>query len=714
MQAGRPRASAHGDISSRGTHGMGEALHLLDPAAADVLLRRSGVPTVPQRLAASATGAGSAAAEVGFPVALKAAAPGLLHKSDRGAVRLGLASVDDVVAEAEAMAARIPDVTGFLVQRMASPGLELIVGLRRDPLFGPLVLVGLGGVWVEALNDVARRLAPVDHAAALAMLDELRGARLLDGYRGAPPVDRETLAEVIVAVGRLAGNEPQLVEVDLNPVIAGSAGAVVVDARLLEGLPSQERARAAAPIEAVRRLMNPRSIAVVGASATRAKQGGRLFHYLIKHGFPGPLYAVNPNATQVMGRPCVPSVADLPEVPDLACLMVPADAVPGVLEECGAKGIRSAVIYTAGFAEVGDAGRAKQGVLVAVARAHDIRLCGPNTAGIVNAPAATCAAFGMAFEVDRMPPGEIAFLTQSGALGSSLLSRSWEQGIGFSHWVCAGNEADLTLSDYLAALVEDATTRVVAVFMETLRDPDGFAAACRRARALGKPIVVYKTGASEAGQRAVLSHTASLAGDDAVYDAFFRAHGVVRVHDLQGLVDAAVALAWQPAPRGPRIGVVSASGGACSVVADECARNGLVLPTLSTGAELRIRGVIPPFGVSQNPVDVTMQVTVDPGMVGEIAEVLLAEDNVDALLVLMTTNADPPALEVAKGVVRAASSTTKPVIVVRVGADFLAPESVPYYRASRLPLFPMPDRAVRALRAMVDHGTLVASARGGE
>jgi acyl-CoA synthetase (NDP forming) len=416
----------------------------------------------------------------------------------------------------------------------------------------------------------------------------------------------------------------------------------------------------------------------------------------------------------VMGKPSFPSVAALPETPDLACVMVPADAVPGVLAECGAKGIRSAIIYTAGFAETGAAGRVQQDDLLAIARAYGMRLCGPNTAGIVNVPATTCAAFGMAFEAERMPPGEIAFLTQSGALGSSLLSRAWAEGIGFSHWICTGNEADLTLSDYLDALVDDPATRVIAVFMETVRDPARFVAACTRARERGKPVIVYKTGVSAVGQRAVQSHTASLAGDDTVYEAVFRATGVVRVHDLQGLVDAAVAFAWQPLPRGNRVGVISASGGACSVIADECARHGLTLPSLPKATVQRVRALIPPFGASQNPIDVTMEITVNPTMVGRVAEVLLAEECIDALVVLMTTNADPPALEVARGVVGAAAAGEKPVIVVRVGAEFLAPDSVPYYRASRIPLYPMPDRAVRALTAMVEYGVRITNAPGEE
>ena len=457
-------------------------------------------------------------------------------------------------------------------------------------------------------------------------------------------------------------------------------------------------------VGAVGRMLSPRSIVVVGASETPGSQGGRLFRYLIKHGFPGPLYAVNPRASEVMGRPCFPSVADLPETPDLACIMVPSGAVLDVVAECGRKGIGAAVVYTAGFAETGEQGQQEQAALVETARGYGVRLCGPNTAGLVNAGTATCAAFGMAFEVERMPPGSIAFLTQSGALGSSLLSRSWAQGIGFSHWICAGNEADLTLGEYLLYLADDPATRVIAIFMESVRDPAAFLEACRRARANGKPIVVYKTGASAVGQRAVRSHTAALAGDDRVYAAVFRRYGVVRVHDLQALIDAAVALSWQPPPRGNRVAVISASGGACSVIADECARYGLELPLLPARTVEEIARIIPPFGVAQNPIDVTMQITANPGMIGQAAELLLREDDVDALIVMLTTNAGAAALEVAKGVVGAARGSDKPVLVARVGAEFLAPESVAYYQEQQIPLFPMPDRVVKALKALVDAG----------
>lgn len=685
-----------------------QRVRTLDPEEARALLAPYGVALPRQELAATADAAARAAARVGFPVALKAVADGLLHRSDVGGVRLGLAGADAVRREAGDLAARIPGLRAFLVQEMVEPGIELIVGARRDPVFGPVVLAGLGGIWVEVMADTTLRLAPLRPGDAESMLDELRGSSLLRGARGRPGVDRSALVGLLEAVGRLAAERNDLAELDLNPVIAGLLGAVAVDAKVVlartEAVPTR---RSDTPADvAVARLLAPESIAVVGASSTRAKQGGRLFHYLVKHGFAGRLYAVNPARSEVMGKPSVPTVDDLPETPDLVCIAVPADAASEVLDACGRKGVRSAIVYASGFAESGPAGALKEGELAEAARRSGVRICGPNTAGVVNTERALCAAIGMAFEVDEIPRGGVSFLTQSGALGSALLSRCWSQGLGFSKWIATGNAADLDLSDYLSYLVDDPATHVIALFVEAIRDAETFLAAARRAKARGKPIVAYKTGASALGQRAVRSHTASLAGDDAVYSAAFRSCGVVRVNDLQALVDAAVALSWQPLPRGRRVGVLAASGGACSVVADECARHGLELPAFGAEAHRRIAALIPSFGVSQNPIDMTMEITVNPSVAGRLAEIVLEDPGIDALIVLLTTNADPPAFEIAKGVVNAARGSDKPVLVTRVGAEFLAPRSVAFYRESHIPLFVMPDQVVRALRVMVEFGTI--------
>jgi acetate---CoA ligase (ADP-forming) len=684
------------------------APRLLGPEETQALLEQYGIPFPRQRVVHSSDPAAvaSAASGLDWPLVLKATGPSLAHKSDIGGVKLGLQSTADLERAANDMQARIPDLTGYLIQEQAPAGIELIVGCQRDPAFGPVVLAGLGGIWVETLGDVSLRLAPVTHDEALTMLSNLKASTILDGLRGQPAVDRNAIADLIVRVSRLASEREDLVELDLNPVIAGPNGLVAVDARMFVGTATQAPAdgRQVSASTSVQSLLSPGSIAIVGASEDRAKPGGRLFHYLLKHGYAGRVYPVNPGTTVINGHRCYPSVADLPETPDLACIMTPSATIPGIVSECGTSGIKAAIVFASGFGEAGADGQQLQSEMVEAARLTGIRLCGPNTIGVVNSAESVsmCAAFGMAFEIDQMPRGDIAFITQSGALGSSLLSRAWADGIGFSHWVSSGNEADLTLSDYFSHLVDLSDARVIAIFMESLHDPAGFISAAERARSLGKRVVVYKTGASEAGRRAVQSHTGALAGDDRIYDAVFRSTGVARVDNLQALVDVAVALSRQPLPSGRRVGVISASGGACSVIADECARHGLELPLLRPATVERIRQLIPPFGASQNPIDVTVEINRNPEMIGQIAGILLDGDEIDVLVILMTTNADPPAIKVADGVISAAQGASKPVLVARVGAEFLAPASIARYREAGIPLVPMPDRVVRAVRAMVD------------
>lgn len=686
-------------------------LTLVGAEEAHALLAAYGIPTPAQRVAATAAEAAAAAEELGFPVVLKA--QGVVHKSDVGGVRLGLQDAAAVRAAAGEMTGAIAGLDGFLVQEMASSGVEIIVGGKRDPVFGGVVVVGFGGVWTELLGDVALRRAPVTEDEAHAMLGELRAGALLDGYRGAASRDRDALARIVAATSRLIAEHPEVEELDLNPVIAHETGALAVDARILRGaapvtapaghpsVPLDADAAAAA----IARLMRPRSVVVIGASRNASKQGGRLLSYLVKHGFEGQLYAVNPGADEIMGCPSFPTVGDLPEAPDLACVVVPAAAVADAVEQCGRRGIPTAIVCTAGFAETGEDGAGGQEAVLAAARRHGVRLVGPNTNGVASTASKLCASFSMSFEQDEMRAAPIALLTHSGALGSSLLGRLWERGVGFSHWISVGNEADLQLGEYLHWLAEQDDTRVIAVFMESVRDAGLLEAACRHAREHGKAVLVYKTGYSAAGRRAVQSHTSALAGDGAVYDAALDQLGAIRVPDLQTLLDAGIALAWQPAPRGPRVGVVSASGGACSVIADECARHGLEVPLLPKHLRARVAELIPPFASPQNPIDVTAEVMGTPGMIGNVLEVLHGHDDLDALVVMLTTNAEPGALDVAQGVTRVAATATKPIYVVRMGAESLAPNALALYREARVPVYPMPDMAIRALSAAVAFGT---------
>jgi acyl-CoA synthetase (NDP forming) len=683
----------------------------LDAAAVHALLAGAGFPVADQGIATTAEAAEREAARIGYPVALKATAPGLLHRGQAHGVRLNIDSAAALLEAAAELRATVEDIDGFMVQPMSPRGLEMVLGFRRDPLLGPVVMTGVGGELVEAIGDVAFRLAPVSQADAREMVAGLRLSSV-PALRKRFGAELGRLCNLITTVSAFAVEHPDVLELDLNPVILTAGSAVIVDAKVILGDrvgPLIAAGQVDVPSSAeLSRLLTPRSIAVIGASANQRKQGGRLFHYLVKHGFAGALYPVNPHESEILGRRCFRSVDELPDVPDLACIVVSAGGVEEVVAACGRRGIPAAAIFTSGFGETGVEGMRRQDAIVKVARTHGMRICGPNTAGLMNETARVCAAIGMAFEVESIPAGSVAMISQSGAIGSALLSRAWDQGLAVGRWVCTGNEADLTLGDYMIALVEDPGCSVIAIFMETLRDPRPFVSACAEARRAGKSVVVYKSGNSPAGRRAMQTHTGAIAGPDEVYDALFRSCGVIRVPDLQSLLDCSSALASLPLPAGDRVAVVSASGGACSVVADECARRSVPLAELSEATTRSIASLIPTFGVATNPVDVTMDVTVRPTMIADVARAVLQDPGVDALLVMLTTNADPPAAEVAQGLIEMVGTATKPVVIARLGAGFLAPRAMSMYREAHITVHPMPEPAVSVLRAMADAARVAA------
>lgn len=674
-------------------------LTLVGAATARELASDYGIAHPAQLVVDSTQAAVTAAESLGFPVVLKALGPSVIHKSDVGGVRLGLMSGEEVAAASEDVLGSVAGTDELLVQQMVRPGLvEMIVGAKQDPVFGPVVVVGVGGLWAEVLHDVALGLAPVSMDRAHEMLRSLKFFSVLAGARGKSGIELDALASLVVAVGKIAHDRPDLVEIDLNPVVCDDAGAVAVDLRFLQGavrtrLETRDRS------DAVSAIFAPRGIAVVGASRDENKQGSRLLANLLRHGRED-VVVIHPSATELQGQPVATGFDQLKEVPELACLAVPSSRVQDALEQCVAAGVRAAVLFGSGFAETGDASDAeREQTLTDLLERTDIAICGPNTAGVASAVNDLCASMGTAFSIGdgHLPVGTTALITQSGAIGGSLLSRLRQSGVGFSHWVATGNETDLTMSDYLSWLAKDSATETIVLFIEAIRDGEAFARACEEARANGKHILAFKTGSSVAGQAAVRSHTAALAGDEAVYEAAFNEFGVAQTSSMQALIDAAQLIDWQPLPAGSRVGVVSGSGGACSVVADECEVAGLELPPLRGKTKARVIEAIPPFGRAENPVDVTMQINVRPQMVGEVVQAMLDDDDFDSVLLMMTSNADPPAIEVARGVIEAARGSVKPVIVARMGAEELAPESLKMYEDARIPVVPMSDRAVASL-----------------
>lgn len=688
-------------------------------------LSACGFPVVRHVVVYSSAEAVNAAAQFGYPVVLKITGQWALHKSDVGGVRTGLRSAADVeesygrLTRLSEPAIEGPTQAGAVIVEPQLAGVEVLLGLRRDQSLGPFVVFGFGGVLAEVTADTAVAAAPVDRSGAGALIQAARVSRLLHGYRGQGAVGSESLdalVNLVVALSQFAVRHPEVVELDLNPVIVGGGAAVAVDARMVSE-PHEHGSRGTTEERRLPdALFEPRSIAVIGASRDPRKPGGRMLRYLVRHGYQGRIYPVNPNAAAVQGLEAVSSLGELAagEV-DLACITVPAEGVMPALRECAEAGVPAAIVCSAGFGEAGPAGKARQEQLVQIARSSPagMRLVGPNSNGVLTVQPPVFSAIGMALEIDPAPAGPVALLTQSGAIGSSLLSRGWDEQAEFSRWISTGNEADVALGECVEYLAGDPRTQVLLVFIEGIRDGAAFARAVGHCRANRKPVVAYKAGKSAAGRQAAVSHTGALAGDDLLYDAFFRAIGVVRVNSVHGLLDAGRVLARYPVPQGHRAGLVAMSGGAAAILADECAAAGLDVPALPGRTQQRVARLLPGFGSAGNPLDVTAEAISDPAVLLECVTAMVDCDAIDVVLVQLTTNAEPSASAIASGLAEVIQASAKPVLVGRLGSRRLAASGLETYQKARIPVFDSPERLVAAARVLVHQGGIQRRQPGG-
>jgi acetyl coenzyme A synthetase (ADP forming)-like protein len=559
-----------------------------------------GLPVPKEGLARSAEEAARLAREIGFPVALKIVSPDILHKTEAGGVQLGVSNAREVRQAYRTITANAwnyqPDVriTGVQVQQMVTGGSEVIVGIIRDPAFGPVVMFGLGGVFVETLQDTTFRLAPTTPTEALRMLDDIRGAAVLRGVRGLPAANQDALSAIIINVSQLAADFPEISEIDLNPIMASAHGAIAVDVRLVVDFaarPQPFRPSASEIRTAMRRILMPETIAVIGASSEPGKIGYAVMENIINGGYQGQLYPINPRAEVILGRPCYPSVKDIPGPVDIAIFCIPARFVAQVLEECGEKGVCGAILIPSGFAEVGEA-ELQQGV-VDVARKHNIRLMGPNIYGFYYTPHNLCATFCTPYR----EKGSVALTSQSGGVGMAIIGFSRSNKMGVSAIIGLGNKADIDEDDLLTFFEEDPNTQVVAMHVEDLKDGRAFAEVAQRVTKQ-KPVVVLKAGRTDMGARAAKSHTGALAGND-------RQAGVIRARHVNEMLEFAKALQMLPTPQGENVLIVTGAGGSGVLLSDACVDYGLRLMSMPPDLDHAFRQFIPPFGAAGNPVDIT-------------------------------------------------------------------------------------------------------------
>jgi len=607
----------------------------LSESDSKALLAEFGVPMAPEKVVGTASEAVVAAEAIGFPVVAKLCGDAIAHKTERGLVRLRLsdsASVRSAADELLALARPEDGEVSVLVAPMVSGNRELIAGVVRDGQFGASVMLGVGGILAEAIADVVFRPAPLDRQTAHEMIDDLATQKLLGEFRGEAAIDRDVLVDVLLGLGRVADERPDVRSIDVNPLIVRSDGRpVAVDALVEIGDPDLPvHSLRPRPTDAqFKALFEPRGVVVTGASTHPGKFGFVSLHNILAAGYRGSVFGTNRQGEVVLGVRTVADIDDLPDgAVDLVFVCTPASANPDLLRACARKGVKAAFLTSAGYGEAGEEGRRAERDLVDLADELGILLAGPNGQGVVSTPASLCAQIVAPYP----PAGRIGVASQSGNFVSTFMNYARATGVGISRAVSAGNAAAVSVADYLDFYADDDATSVGLAYVEGITD--GRALMERLASvAARKPLVLVKGGATEGGAKAAASHTGALAANDKVFDGFCRAAGITRAATVEEAFEAAATFATQPLPKGPNVVVLTTAGGWGVVTSDAITRDGrLVLMDLPDDLKSKIDEKLPPRWSRSNPVDCAGGETRDT--IPEVLELIAEHPDVHAVIYL--------------------------------------------------------------------------------
>ena len=457
-------------------------------------------------------------------------------------------------------------------------------------------------------------------------------------------------------------------------------------------------------MNAIDRLLQPRSVAIIGASADPGKTAGRPVAYLQKHGFSGRIMPVNPKADRIGDLPCYADVASLPETPDVAVVLLGAERAHLAVKELSARGCAAAIVLASGYTETGEDGARRQKQLIEAA--GPMRILGPNTIGLVNLTDRIVLSATGALEMDEFPVGGIGVVSQSGGILGSLLSRAAARGIGLSKLISTSNEVDLELADFIDHLADDPATKVIALYVETVRNPAKFRAACLKAARAGKPVVAFKIGRSEAGAQAAVSHTGAMAGADRMYDALFRQVGVIRAQTFNDLLDIPVALATGRHLRGQRVAILTSTGGAGTLVSDDLGVAGFQTPAPdeATAQALRALQTGSEAVLDRNPIDVTLA-GLRPDLLRGAIRALLASPSYDALVIIVGSSSLAMPELMVNAIRDCLPDSDKPIMAY---VSPHAPEVGALLTRHGVPAFTGAENCTAALSAMYRVGAFVA------
>jgi len=681
------------------------------------LLMRYGIPVNDSQLTTSLADAARFAAQLGWPLVLKIASPDISHKSDVGGVKANIRSEIELRGSYSEMLSTVKTraptarITGVTIEKMVEGNLEIIMGMKRDPIFGRVFLFGMGGIYTEILRDISFRVEPVNREDIHGMIREIKQYKLLAGARGRAAVDLEAIVDVMMNLQQLVVDDPQIREVDLNPIILSQKGPIVVDARIVRDGAAELVDRGRADQTDLSPMLDPVSVAIVGASKDLVKPGGKTVQNLVKRGFARDIYPINLREAEIQGKKCFRSFKEISGPVDLAVISVPADSTTQVIQEGVQKGVEAFVIVSSGFAEAGPEGRKLQESIVTIARSGGARICGPNCEGLVVPKINMYATFA-----SSLPPillqGDVALVTQSGSMGEAMLSYFSERDLGVRSWISCGNEADLEMSDYVEWLSDDPTTRIICLLMEGVRDGVALKRALAKAAHARKPVLVMKLGRSDVGATVAKSHTGTLVGSNEVYDAVFEKYGVLRVSDIEELIDSAMGIDWQPLPHGRRVGVVSGSGAQNEMIADACAENGLELPKFSVDTQKKLDGLLK--SRVSNPIDYFMpgvSISQEAVIARECARIMAEDEAIDCVIIAnncLGEHAEAFSKTISEAVHSINAQFGKPVYLLWTMAGVVSLyDTVRIFYQNRVPVYPTTHRAIRTIKAATIYSDLL-------
>ena len=638
------------------------------------LLADYGIKVPPYALVTTPGEAEKKATEIGFPLVAKVVSPEILHKTDVKGVKVGIKSGSEAEAVFSEMYDRLSkqyQIKGILLEKMVPPGIEIIIGLQNDAQFGPVLMVGLGGIFTEVFQDVSFRVLPINENDAEEMLKDLKGSKLLKGFRGSEAIDIGVLKDALLKIGRLGIDlAPYFESVDFNPVILYPRDYCVVDAKIIlrDSINSDTISMAKPNSTYMDLFFNAKSIALIGASPEVGKIGNSVLESLVKHDYKGKVYPVNAKGyPEILGIKSYKNLEDISDPIELVVVTVDLRFVPDLLRTSGAKGIHNMVIISGGGKELGGERAAIEQQVKELSSNLGIRIIGPNCIGVFNGDNRLDCAFQGHQRMLRPKKGDVAFLSQSGTVGIAFMETA--DSFGMSKMISYGNRSDVDEADMIWYLSEDPETKVLGLYVEGLGDGRKFINAAKDViKNRKKPIVVFKNGRSSRGAKQAASHTGSLGGTYKVVKGAFDQVGIISVDSYEELTGSLKALTWQPVPSGNRVAMVTNGAGPIIAAIDQFDRLGLRLAELTEETKQKLKDHYPPTYVIGNPCDVTGSANTSDYSFA--IQAFLDDPNVDIVMPWFVFQDDPLEENIVDVLGSFQKLMKKPILVGAMGGPF--------------------------------------------